>query len=41
MDKLNSFNIDFTTWREPDINNEVTAIASTDSSELFKKLNLL
>ena len=41
MDRLSSNGIDYIPWREPDINNEVTAIASTGSSELFKKLNLL
>lgn len=41
MDRLEFLNVDFTTWREPDINNEVTAIASTGSSEFFKTLNLL
>jgi len=41
MNKLIDSNIKFIPWREPDINNEVTAIASTGSSEFFKKLNLL
>ena len=41
MNKLSDAEIKFTTWREPDINNEVTAIASTGSSEAFKQLNLL
>jgi hypothetical protein len=41
MYKLDSLGVDYITWREPDINNEVTAIASTGSSEVFKKLNLL
>lgn len=41
MRKLNDFDVRYTTWREPDINNEVTAIASTGSSEYFKQLNLL
>ena len=41
MNKLNDAGVKYTIWREPDINNEVTAIASTDQSELFKKLNLL
>ena len=41
MYKLDSLRVDYTTWREPDINNEVTAIASTGSSKIFKSLNLL
>jgi len=41
MYKLNSLNVDYTTWREPDINNEVTAIASTSKNGIFRKLNLL
>jgi len=41
MDRLDSNGINYIPWREPDINNEVTAIASTGSSELFKNLNLL
>jgi hypothetical protein len=41
MRKLNESDIKYTTWREPDINNEVTAIASTEQHEIFKKLNLL
>lgn len=41
MMKLDNQDVEYTTWREPDINNEVTAIASTGSSEYFKKLNLL
>jgi hypothetical protein len=41
MRRLDESDVKYTTWREPDINNEVTAIASTGSSEYFKKLNLL
>lgn len=41
MNKLSDAEIKFIPWREPDINNELTAIASTGSSEFFKKLNLL
>lgn len=41
MNKLIDSNVKFIPWREPDINNELTAIASTGSSETFKSLNLL
>ncbi len=41
MHKLDTLGVKFIPWREPDINNEVTAIATTGSSEIFKKLNLL
>jgi len=41
MYKLDDLKVKYITWREPDIKNEVTAIASTGSSEVFKKLNLL
>lgn len=41
MNKLDDLGVSYIPWKEPDINNEVTAIATTGSSELFKKLNLL
>jgi len=41
MYKLDDLGVKYTPWREPDINNEVTAIATTGSSEIFKNLNLL
>jgi hypothetical protein len=41
MDKLEGLGVKYIPWKEPDINNEVTAIATTGSDELFKKLNLL
>jgi len=41
MNKLGSLGVKYISWREPDINNEVTAIATTGSSEIFRNLNLL
>ncbi len=41
MDKLDSLGVKYIDWKEPDLNNEVTAIATTGSCEIFKKLNLL
>lgn len=41
MDQLENEGTKFIEWKEPDINNEVTAIASIGSSKIFKKLNLL
>lgn len=39
--KLNDNNIRFTEFREPDIGNQVTAIASDVDCKFFKKLNLI
>jgi len=39
--KLEFNNIDYIEWREPDLNNEITAIASHCENPIFKKLNLL
>lgn len=39
--KLDMYNIKYTEWKEPDINNETTAIASDIDSPVFRKLNLL
>ena len=39
--KLSRQNIDCISWREPDMNNEITAIATLGSSEIFKHVNLL
>jgi len=41
MDKLKNNGTKFIEWKEPDINNETTAIASSSSSKIFKRLNLL
>lgn len=41
MDKLDDLGIKYIPWREPDINNEVTAIATIGNEKIFKKLNLL
>lgn len=39
--KLGFHGVKFTEWKEPDLNNEVTAIASDGKSPIFEKLNLL
>lgn len=39
--KLEFNNINYTEWREPDLNNEITAIASHCENPIFRKLNLL
>ena len=39
--KLDFYNIRYIEWREPDLNNETTAIASDIDSPVFRKLNLL
>jgi hypothetical protein len=39
--KLKFQNINYIEWKEPDLNNETTAIASDRSNKIFKKLNLL
>lgn len=39
--KLGFRGVKFTEWREPDLNNEITAIASDCENPIFKKLNLL
>ena len=41
MLKLGSLNIPFTIFREPDIENELTAIATDQGEKLFKRLRLL
>lgn len=41
IDKLSRKNIECIPWREPDMNNEITAIATVGPSELFKHVNLL
>ena len=39
--KLHEQNIEFTEFREPDIGNETTAIASDQPCKFFERLNLL
>ena len=41
MFKLETLNIKFTIFREPDIDNQVTAIASLGNNRVFKNLRLL
>jgi len=41
MLKLKSLNVPFTIFREPDIENELTAIATDQGEKLFKRLRLL
>jgi hypothetical protein len=38
--KLEAFNIPFVVFKEPDLNNEVTAIATITTTEIFKSLPL-
>ena len=39
--KLDNHGINYIQFREPDLNNEITAIASDENCKIFKKLNLL
>jgi len=39
--KMELYEIPYTEFREPDIGNEVTAIASDQNCKLFERLNLL
>jgi hypothetical protein len=39
--KLELHGINYVEFREPDLNNEVTAIASDEDSKIFRKMNLL
>jgi hypothetical protein len=40
-DKLELFGIPYSEFHEPDLNNEVTAIATDEHCELFERMNLL
>lgn len=40
-DKLSQLNVDFIEWREPDMSNEITALATYSDRKIFKSLNLL
>jgi hypothetical protein len=39
--KLQNNEIEFVEFREPDLNNEVTAIASDQENRIFERMNLL
>lgn len=39
--KLDRQSIDYIEFREPDLNDEVTAIASDQESKIFERMNLL
>ena len=40
-EKLDILEIDYTEFREPDLNNKVTALAILNNDRLFKKLRLI
>ena len=40
-DKLDILEIDYTEFKEPDLNNQVTALAVLNNDKLFKKLRLI
>ena len=39
--KLDILEIDYTEFKEPDLNNEITALAVLNNDKLFKKLQLI
>lgn len=39
--KLNQLNIDLAIWKEPDMSNQITAIATYSKGEVFKNVNCL
>lgn len=39
--KLGKLDVDVAVWREPDMNNEITAIAAYSEEKVFKNLNCL
>jgi len=39
--KLSQMNTKFASWREPDMDNQITAIATCADGNIFKNLNLL
>ena len=41
MEKLEYNDIDYIVFREPDLNNEITAITSIDNDDMYKRLQLL
>ena len=40
-EKLDILEVDYTEFREPDLNNKVTALAILNNDRLFKKLRLV
>lgn len=40
-EKLSLLGKDFSIFKEPDLNNQITAIATVDDGSLFKKLNVV
>jgi hypothetical protein len=40
-EKLKELKIKFAEWKEPDMQNETTAIAAYSNDKIFKRLNLL
>lgn len=41
IDKLNAKNLNYSFFKEPDLNNRITAIALENDGKIFKKLNLV
>jgi hypothetical protein len=41
LDKLEDYEMEHSLFREPDLNNEVTALASTEGKRFFSRLKLL
>lgn len=40
-EKLDILEVDYTEFREPDLDNKITALAVLDNDKLFKKLRLI
>ena len=40
-DKLDILEVDYTEFKEPDLNNQITALAVLNNDKLFKKLQLI
>ena len=40
-DRLDGYGMDYSVFREPDMDNELTALASTEGRRFFSKLKLL
>ena len=40
-DRLGGYGMEHSTFREPDMNNELTALASTEGKKFFSRLKLL
>jgi len=41
MKKLDFYGVKYIIWKEPDLDNEITAISSDEENPIFKKLKLL